>query len=159
CRIRIYASVAIPANLGGRARIPTSGARRSGDARRRAWCLSMCAGIVHLPSRSAGHFPMTNNSADEADPRFEPVIAALSATPGFSIMQSKSRALRGLMLNGKSFGMSSHGRLILKLTPDRAEALIAAGVGVPFAMSPGRVAKGWIDVTAPDADWLSLAKE
>ena len=44
---------------------------------------------------------------DEADPRFDPVVKALAHTPGFSLMQSKSGAMRGLVLEGKSFGMSS----------------------------------------------------
>jgi hypothetical protein len=96
---------------------------------------------------------------DEADPRFEPVARAFARTPGFSLMESKSRATRGLMLNGKSFGMSSHGRLILKLDEERAGALIADGIGKPFSPSAGRVMKGWIDITHPKADWVALAKE
>jgi hypothetical protein len=47
--------------------------------------------------------------------------------------------MRGMMLNGKSFGMSSHGRFILKLTAERAAALVAEGVGKPFSPAPGRV--------------------
>ena len=98
-------------------------------------------------------------TADEADPRFLPVVEALAKIAGFSLMESKSRAMRGLMLNGKSFGMSSHGRLILKLTDERALALILDRVGKPFSASPGRTLKGWIEVTRPDADWVALALE
>jgi hypothetical protein len=96
---------------------------------------------------------------DESDPRFLPVIDALGHTPGFSLMESRSRGTRGLMLNGKSFGMSSHGRLILKLNNERVLALIAGGVGEPFRPSADRVMNGWIDVTEPTADWVSLAGE
>jgi hypothetical protein len=96
---------------------------------------------------------------DEADPRFEPVAKAFARTRGFSLMESKSRAMRGLMLNGKSFGMSSHGRLILKMNEARATALIAKGVAKPFAPSPGKVMKGWLEVTHPRADWVALTKE
>jgi hypothetical protein len=103
--------------------------------------------------------PKPGKAADEADPRFEPVAKAFVRTPGFSLMESKSRATRGLMLNGKSFGMSSHGRLILKLDEERAEALIADGTAKPFGASPGKVMKGWIDVTHPKANWVALAKE
>ena len=78
---------------------------------------------------------------DGADPRFIPL------------------SMRGMMLNGKSFGMSSHGRFILKLTAERAAALVAEGVGKPFSPAPGRVMKGWLEVTDPDADWVGLAKE
>jgi hypothetical protein len=95
----------------------------------------------------------------EADPRFELVAAALARVPGFSLMESKSGALRGMMLHGKSFGMSSHGRFILKLNDERAAALIAQGVGKAFSPSPGRAMKGWLEVTKPKADWVALAKE
>jgi hypothetical protein len=55
-------------------------------------------------------------------PRFVPVAKALARTTGFSLMESKSGAMRGMRLNGTSFGMSSHGRFILKLTEDRTKA-------------------------------------
>ena len=96
---------------------------------------------------------------DEADPRFEPVVKSFAQSPGFSVMESKSGALRGLLLNGKSFGMSSHGRFMLKLTEERASALIANGIGKPFSPSAGRVMKGWLEVTQPKANWVALAKE
>ncbi|HLK88801.1 MAG TPA: hypothetical protein VKZ18_02845 [Polyangia bacterium] len=96
---------------------------------------------------------------DEADPRFEPLAKAFARTRGFSLMESKSRGTRGLMLNGKSFGMSSHGRLVLKMNEARAGALIETGVAKPFSPSLGRVMKGWLEVTHPKADWLALAKE
>jgi hypothetical protein len=96
---------------------------------------------------------------DQADPRFVPVIKALTRSPGFSVMESKSGAMRGLMRDGASFGMSSHGRFILKLTEARAAALIADGVGKPFSPSAGRVLKGWLEVTQPKANWVTLAKE
>jgi hypothetical protein len=93
------------------------------------------------------------------DPRFEPVAAAFAGVAGFSLMESASKATRGLMLEGKSFGMSSHGRLILKLTDQLASELIEAGVGIPFYPSPGRPLKGWIEITDPGADWVALARE
>src|SRR5438128_12604437 len=96
---------------------------------------------------------------DDADPRFAPVAKAFARTRGFSLMESKSRAMRGLMLHGKSFGMSSHGRLILKMNEARATALISTGIAKPFCPSPGKVMKGWLEVTQPEADWVALAKE
>jgi len=105
-----------------------------------------------MPSPKGDH-------GDEADPRFAPVAEALAGLPGFSLMDSKSQATRGLMLNGSSFGMSSRGRLILKLTPERAAELVEAGVGTPFSPSAGKVLAGWIEVTKADADWLALARE
>jgi hypothetical protein len=96
---------------------------------------------------------------EEADPRFEPVADAFAGVTGFSLMESKSGATRGLMLDGKSFGMSSHGRLILKLTDQRTSELVSEGVGNPFYPSPERPMKGWIEVTDPGADWVALARE
>jgi TfoX/Sxy family transcriptional regulator of competence genes len=104
--------------------------------------------------------PQTKMAAgDEADPRFEPVAKAFARTRGFSLMESKSRGMRGLMLNGKSFGMSSHGRLILKMNETRASALVSTGLAKPFSPSPGKVMRGWLEVTHPKADWVALAKE
>jgi hypothetical protein len=101
----------------------------------------------------------TNAPLDEADPRFVPVARAFAKTPGFSLMESKSGALCGMTLNGKSFGMSSQGRFILKLDEARAAALVADGTGKPFSPSAGRTMKGWLEVTHPNADWVALAKE
>lgn len=96
---------------------------------------------------------------DAADPRFVPVVAALQRASGFSLMESKSGAMRGLVLHGKSFGMSSHGRFILRLGEARVAELIAQGVGVPFEARPGTAMKGWIVVTQAGADWVTLARE
>jgi hypothetical protein len=96
---------------------------------------------------------------DEADPRFVPVANALAKTPGVSLMESKSKGLRGMMLHGKSFGMSQRGRFILKLGEERVQALIEADVGKAFQMGAGPPMRGWIEVTDPDADWVALAKE
>jgi hypothetical protein len=95
----------------------------------------------------------------DADLRFEPVVKALARSPGFSLMESKSGAMRGLMLNGKSFGMSTHGRFVLKLDEARVLVLIAEKVGKPFSPSAGRVMKGWIEITGAAANWVTLAKE
>jgi hypothetical protein len=99
------------------------------------------------------------HAVEGPDPRFVPVAKAFAKTRGFSLMESKSGAMRGMMLDGKSFGMSSHGRLILKLDEERATALITEGIGQPFSPSPGRVMKGWIEITHAKADWIKLAKE
>ena len=96
---------------------------------------------------------------DESDVRFVPVVDAFAKTEGFSLMESRSRAMRGLMLNGKSFGMSTHGRLVLKLNEQRAAELITAGTAAQFYPSPGKAMKGWVDITNAKADWVALAKE
>jgi len=98
-------------------------------------------------------------SGDAADPRFEPVAKALSKMPGFSLMQSKSQAMRGMVFDSQSFGMSHHGRFILKLDEKRVSAHVAAGTGEPFRPGPDKVMKGWLEVTDPKANWVKLAKE
>jgi hypothetical protein len=96
---------------------------------------------------------------EEADPRFIPVAAAFARTAGFSLMESKSGAMRGLMHDGKSFGMSTHGRFVLKLGDERVAALVAQGIGRPFSAGAGRTMKGWIEITHARADWVALARE
>jgi hypothetical protein len=101
----------------------------------------------------------TARSGEGADPRFEPVVKALAKSPGFTLMESKSGAMRGLMRDGKSFGMSQHGRFIVKLEQERVADLIARGVGKPFSPGAGRVMKGWIEVTDPKANWVWLGTD
>jgi hypothetical protein len=110
-----------------------------------------------MPSKTPKKTPKAPK--DEADPRFDPVARAFAKTRGFSLMESKSRASRGLMLDGKSFGMSQHGRFILKLDEPRVKTLVDDGVGKPFAPAPGKIMKGWIEITHASADWVALAKE
>jgi len=103
--------------------------------------------------------PKKTAAPDVADPRFEPVAKSLARSPGFSLMENKSKSMRGMMRDGKSFGMSSHGRFILKLDEARAAELVAAGTGQPFRPGANRVMKGWLEVTDPKASWVKLAKE
>jgi TfoX/Sxy family transcriptional regulator of competence genes len=115
-------------------------------------------GKAQAPAKKAA--PAKKGAAvDEADPSFVPVAKALARAPGFSLMESKSRGTRGLMVDGKSFGMSTHGRFILKVGDARVAELIADRIGKPFRPSAGKVMKGWIEVTDPKADWVALAKE
>jgi hypothetical protein len=100
----------------------------------------------------------TFSTLEDADSRFLPVVQALIELDGFSLMESKSDATRGLMHNGKSFDMSSHGHCILKLTPERAAALIEHTTGQPFWPSPGRIMKDWVEITDPRPDWVDLAQ-
>jgi hypothetical protein len=102
---------------------------------------------------------IATKTGDKADPRFVPVARAFARTAGFSLMEGKAGATRGLMLHGKSFGMSQGGRFILKLDDERVAALVAEGIGKPFSPGAGRVMKGWIEVTHPEADWVALARE
>jgi hypothetical protein len=94
-----------------------------------------------------------------ADPRFDAVVASFTGKAGVTLMGSKSGALRSLMLNGKAFSMSTHGRFVLKLDEARAAALVANGTGIPFGHGAGRPMGGWIEITTPRANWAALTAE
>ena len=66
-----------------------------------------------------------------------------------------------LRVDGRFFGMCDHrtGELIVKLSKDRVEMLIDAGVAQPFAPA-GRVFKEWVLVSDRDPDqWRTLLVE
>ena len=67
--------------------------------------------------------------------------------------------MRGMMVNRQVFGLSADGHLCLKLTADRAVALIAEGIGKSLSPFSRPVVEGWIRSTDPAADWVGLAKE
>jgi hypothetical protein len=114
--------------------------------------------VAKPPVKRASAPKRTAPTVSEADPRFEPVARAFARVAGFSLMESKSKGMRGLMQDGKSFGMSIGGRFILKLPEERVANLIAIGVGEAMRHGP-RVMKGWIVITGASADWVALAKE
>jgi len=67
---------------------------------------------------------------------------------------------QALKLNGKIFAMLAHGRLVVKLRPDRVAALIGAGIGLPFDAGKGRPMKEWVSIAdGHEEQWLSLALE
>ncbi len=65
----------------------------------------------------------------------------------------------GIKVNGKIFAMLVRGSLVLKLPRSRVEAMIAAGIGTAFDAGKGKPMKEWVVVRAPDATWISLARE
>jgi hypothetical protein len=91
--------------------------------------------------------------------RFAAIVAAHEADPdvdqctGFGSMP-------GLRAGGRIFAMLVRGRLVVKLTPDRVDALVAAGGAERFDPGHGRRMKAWASVEpgAPQ-DWAALAAE
>jgi hypothetical protein len=65
-----------------------------------------------------------------------------------------------LKVRGKIFAsLSKSGRLLIKLPPERVDALIAAGIGERFTTGPGRAKAAWVTIGADAADWIALAEE
>ena len=64
-----------------------------------------------------------------------------------------------LKVGGKIFASLSRGRLLVKLPPERVDALIAEGIGERFTTGPGRAKAAWVTVAPGAADWRGLAAE
>jgi hypothetical protein len=56
--------------------------------------------------------------------------------------------------------LDQSGALVLKLSPDRVQALIASGVGSPWHPGHGKPLKEYVSIgVAEQSEWLKLAKE
>jgi hypothetical protein len=64
-----------------------------------------------------------------------------------------------LTVNGKIFAMLVRGSLVVKLSKQRVDELVAAGVGRYFDPGHGRLMKQWISVGLGRAPWVELAKD
>ena len=64
-----------------------------------------------------------------------------------------------LKTGGKIFAMVAQETLVLKLPATRIDDLIAASRGAHFDPGHGRVMKEWIALSAPENEWLELARE
>jgi hypothetical protein len=96
---------------------------------------------------------------------FAAIVEALGDQPGVerpnasdtSAPRFGSSALR---VDGRIFGMVSHGRLVLKLPARRVTELIASGDGDSYDAGKGRPMKEWVSLDpASQDDWLDLATE
>lgn len=89
---------------------------------------------------------------------FSAVLTALTAEGGVDL--GKMFGSQGLRADGKVFAMEVKGRLVVKLSLERASALVAEGLAVPFDPGHGRLMKQWVAVSADSpVDWLELARE
>lgn len=89
---------------------------------------------------------------------FGTVVTALMAEGGVDL--GKMFGSRGLRTHGKVFAMEVKGRLVVKLSVDRASALTAAGLAEPFDPGHGRPMRQWVSVSPSSSlDWLELARE
>jgi TfoX/Sxy family transcriptional regulator of competence genes len=97
--------------------------------------------------------------------KFDAMVAALldepDVTPPGAGDGRRSFGSAGLKVRGRIFAMLSRGRLVVKLSRERVDALVAAGQGEQYdPRGDGRRMREWL-MLAPDSrlDWLALAKE
>lgn len=88
---------------------------------------------------------------------FAEVLEALAAVDG--VTHGRMFGSSGLKFAGKVFAMEVKGRLVLKLSATRVDALVAAGAE-RFDPGHGRLMREWVSVR-PDSgwDWQHLAHE
>ena len=94
--------------------------------------------------------------------RFATLVEAFADCPGVTLPEESGPRRFGtdaLKVNGSIFAMLQGDQLVLKLPADRVDALIARGIGGPFAAGKGRPMKEWVTVTGDDETWLALARD
>ena len=106
---------------------------------------------------------------NDEDPRVAKVIAVFAKDKAFApivdeYLASKAAGgtgfgSRALRIDGKIFAfVSSKRQLVVKLPPDRVDAIVAAKQGTQFDPGHGRKMKGWAAITAAMA-WERLVRE
>jgi hypothetical protein len=97
---------------------------------------------------------------DLPDPRYEDLIDELMGEPGVTPPHGRGFGRSAVRFNGKIFAMFVRGRLVLKLSADRVDEMIAAGHGIRFDANKGTPMREWLSLDpASDEPWLPLAKE
>jgi hypothetical protein len=87
------------------------------------------------------------------------VVDALLAEPGVE-PGTGFGAMPGLRTGGKIIAMLCRGELVVKLTAERADALVAAGTGTHLQWQPGgRRMRQWVSLPPGSGDWSALARE
>ena len=64
-----------------------------------------------------------------------------------------------LKADGRIFASLSHGRLLLKLSAERVDALIASGTGERFSTGSVRPKREWVTIGHPPGGWIELSEE
>jgi hypothetical protein len=105
----------------------------------------------------------SRGKARGSDAEFERLAAVISKDPRVDapeVARAKGFGSKGLKVARKLFAFGSKGRLIVKLSQERVDELVASGKGRRFEPRPGRIMKEWF-AAAPNAkaSWLPLARE
>jgi hypothetical protein len=102
---------------------------------------------------------MTEDSVT-AKARFVELAKKLGAGPESASPHRKGFGTGSLFVGKKMFGLLDGGSLVLKLSPQRVQELIAAGVGAPWHPGKGAPLKEYVAISVNrNAMWLRLAKE
>lgn len=97
-------------------------------------------------------------TADDADPKFAPVVAAFAGD--VRVTTGKMMASVGLKVDGKIFAMMVRGKFVAKLPKERVDELVQSGVGEYFdPRRNGRLMKEWIELYGTKPSWVELAEE
>jgi len=91
---------------------------------------------------------------------FRRVANGFANKPAVTFMEGKGFGSRALRVNGKIFAMvSSRGQYVVKLPPDRVNALVSSGIGQHFDAGKGKPMKEWLAVSGREDVWMKLAEE
>jgi hypothetical protein len=103
----------------------------------------------------------TQSAAEVAFARVAQTISKDPRVDDPSLARGKGFGSKGLKVARKLFAfLSSKEMLVLKLSADRVDALVAAGKGAQFDPGHGRLMKEWVAVEVRHrAQWLRLARE
>jgi hypothetical protein len=103
--------------------------------------------------------PAKKGIGSKPDPRFAPVVDALTKERGVSY-GGKGFGSAALKVNDKIFAMmSSREEFVVKLPRERVLELVETGQGDYFDPGHGRLMNEWLVVKGRGTDWLALAKE
>jgi TfoX/Sxy family transcriptional regulator of competence genes len=103
-----------------------------------------------------------SHPSNTPEDRYAALVEALVSTDAVTFGSSGKKGFgsKELKVGGKIFAMLSKGRLVVKLSQQRVDALIASGDGARFDLGHGRFMKEWLSVApSAQADWLPLARE
>lgn len=94
--------------------------------------------------------------------RYESLVRSiLSGSRSARIGQGKGFGSTGqLKVDGKIFAMLVRGELIVKLAPERVDALVATGEGERFEAGKGKPMREWFALSPTSTKpWLALTRE